>query len=866
MPLFDRTVADPIFLMDGTAFLYRAFFTGRSMQRSDGFPTNVIVGLGRLLMRILREENPKYFLFVRDGHGKTFRHGLYPDYKANRSATPEDLVRQIEPAMRLVRALGIPEEVTDGFEADDCMASIASRFSEKNPVVIISGDKDLKQCLAPNVYIWNLAAKDETLMTAGDFEREYGIPPSSWPDVQAIVGDTADNIPGVPGIGEKTAMKIFSCVKSLEEIRGNLESLGLKLAKKLNPYLEEMFTWRELTRLSTDYPRDFTLEDFRISPMNGRELMALREEFELVVLGREMRFMLEENGQGGEIAATVEPKETRRTFQRRTLAEELPQAPRSVALFGDPSDDQGLHVAAEKDEKIEEFYWQGPCEVLFPWLSGAGRIVVPDLKALFRTAGPLAAFLRTHLDQVFDVGLACYLLRPDEGEYGWARLEAHWALPFQDGTLGKAGLALKLSESLVTRHEQSGLTSLFRHLEMPLIPVLSDMEQAGLAIDEGLFRAFLRDVETELEKLTARIFSLAGTTFNLRSSQQLAELLYTRLGLTPPSRTKDGKNSTNQQALEKLASAHPVIPPLLQFRKLEKVRSTYLEPLPHLTDAGGRIHTVFDQKGTATGRLSSHDPNLQNIPARGALGLRMRGCFVAPRGFLLVSSDYSQIELRMLAHMSRDPVMLEAFRNNVDIHTRTAALMYDKPEESITPDERRSAKTINFGLIYGMGAPKLARELKISQAEAKTFIDQYFARLTRLRDFYDEVTEQARSNGFVMTIAGRRRELTDILSANTYLRSQAGRQAVNTVIQGSAADIIKIAMVNAANDPELIAMGARLLLQVHDELLFEVPEARAEECGKRLAFCMEHVEPCGTPLSVPLVADWGFGKSWGEAH
>ena len=373
-------------------------------------------------------------------------------------------------------------------------------------------------------------------------------------------------------------------------------------------------------------------------------------------------------------------------------------------------------------------------------------------------------------------------------------------------------------------------------------------------------------MQKELAECTERIYAVTGETFNIRSSQQLANILTTKLNLSVQGKTKGGQLSTSQQNLEKLVGQHPVIEAILHYRKLEKLRSTYLEPLPRLVDAKSRIHTTFDQMGTATGRLSSKDPNLQNIPVRGEMGERMRSCFVASEGCLLLASDYSQIELRMLAHMSQDPTLLDAFQNNRDIHAHTASVIYDVPLDAVTKEQRRSAKTINFGLIYGMGAVKLAQELHVTSNEAKAFITNYFAKLTRLKQFYEEVVHKAKQDGFVVTVGGRRRNLPDLLSANNQLSAQAGRQAINTVIQGSAADVIKMAMLAVANDSELAARKARLLLQVHDELVMEVPEESALACGERLASIMEGVRPEGEPLTVPLLCSWGVGKTWAEAH
>jgi DNA polymerase-1 len=407
---------------------------------------------------------------------------------------------------------------------------------------------------------------------------------------------------------------------------------------------------------------------------------------------------------------------------------------------------------------------------------------------------------------------------------------------------------------------------------MPLIPVLTDMELAGVQLDQAALAEFLREVQAELARLTRAVHEAAGDdlrdlgAFNIRSSQQLAVLLFDRLHLPRAGKTRGGRARTDQEVLEKLQGRHPIIDALLDYRKLEKMRSTYLEPLPRLADADGRIRTTFNQTSTATGRLSSSNPNLQNIPIRGALGRRMRACFTAAPGFCLISADYSQIELRVLAHLSQEPALLAAFHEGADIHTRTAGLLFNKAEASITPDERRDAKTINFGLIYGMGPQSLAKSLGIGLSEARDFIARYFSRLSRLKDFYDSVEQSARAQGFVTTLAGRRRLLPDMHSDNSQIRSQARRQAINTLVQGSAADIIKLAMLAVHGDPLLRSLQARLILQVHDELLIEAPEGEARKAAERVADLMAAVRPGGVTLDVALLAEAGIGHNWGAAH
>lgn len=909
--------AEPVFLMDGSAFIYRGFFANRNMQRSDGFPTNSLVVVSRVLLRILREERPRYFAFVQDGKGPNFRHEIFPLYKANRDATPEDLVRQLDPIQRMVRALGLRLEVSQGCEADDCIASLAARFAGEHPVIIVSGDKDLKQCLGPNVYMWDPASKEEKLVSEADFTAESGVTPGQWPDVQALLGDTSDNIPGVPGIGPKTARQIFSICPSLEDIRDHFVLLPPKLQAKLQEHLENMFIWRQLTTLSREACPGVTLDDLRVRPLDAATCALLTEEFELFALRRELAALdrlqaaeadlpeefldagsIREDARpaAGKKAAAeqaslplAQPARSGRATSQMSLLDAMPQesAPAlddvsalpdcggaRVALIWAHGDRESPYLAVEGADgsSLGEWQWTGPVAELARWLTPARTLVTADLKGML-TSAPCWQFLAGRAADCIDLGVAAYLLNPEENDYGWPRLSARWGAVLRhelenrsETAPGPARLGLAMAQLFEQRMEKDGLLELFRRLEMPLLPVLAGMEQSGVAIDAAAFRAFLDDVQGQLDQLTAHVYELAGTQFNIRSAQQLGDVLFNGLGLPAPRKTKGGQASTSQQTLEKLAGQHPVVDSILQYRKLEKMRSTYLDPLPRLVDPQGRIHTTFNQKATATGRLSSSNPNLQNIPVRGPLGKRMRSCFIAGPGRLLVSADYSQVELRVLAHVSQDPALLEAFRNGEDIHARTAALVYDLPPDQVSPDQRRNAKTINFGLIYGMGAQKLAQELKISTAQAKDFIARYFERLQGLKEFYEGVEASARKHGFVTTLGGRRRLLPDINSASGQAAALARRQAINTVIQGSAADIIKLAMLAVARDERLRELDARLLLQVHDELLLEVPADAAEEAGALVARLMQDVCPAGKELSVPLLVDWGTGHDWGAAH
>lgn len=943
---------DPLFLVDGTSFLYRGFYAFPDLKRSDGMPTGAIYIVLRILLRILRDERPRHLGFFMDGKGPTFRHAMFEPYKAQRPKMPEDLAAQIEPLREAIGLLGLSLTVSDGVEADDCIASLAAAHHATRPVIIVASDKDLKQCLTENVYMWDPAGKNEKVSGIKEFVAENGIRPDQWPDLQALMGDSSDNIPGLHGVGPKTAIKIIQEFPDLESVRDNFERLPESFRKKLEGRVEDIFLYRELTRLKVDCCPDLDLGLLAVRPPDTARLAEFLRTYEFKSLLREIPAPQQaptlaeaaaaaysgpppwEDGAAPETAllgapaaapaatltmnaaatppltAAKRPPQPARTTQL-SLFGAAPEAPaprshsgtapaagdlpvRSVAAPSAlppvsgrcvglvPPEGPGGAFRLALDGDSGEIAYSGPEEALAAHLAGAARIAAPSLQELLRRH---PAWGQPALALWFDLGLAAYLLRPEDRNYSFERLRlslyaapslGDTALPDEEHAALAGGVpsgqtphpqaqglaALALMRSLEQRIHKAGLADLLRDLELPLVPVLADMERRGVRIDFAAFSSFLAEVNGQIELHGARVQELAGAPLNVRSSQQLAQVLFKQLGLKPAGKTPGGALSTGSDALERLQGQHPIIDEILAFRVAEKLRSTYLDPLPRLADGEGRLHTRFNQLATATGRLSSSGPNLQNIPIRGPQGARMRACFIAAPGHLLVGADYSQVELRVLAHFSQDPALLDAFQKNEDIHSRTAALLFDKPAADITPDERRGAKTINFGLIYGMGPQKLARELSISVNQAKEFIARYFEKLGTLKAFYETLVEDALLRGFVTTLAGRRRLLPELHSRNQQAQAQARRQAVNTVIQGSAADIIKLAMLRVHADQRLAALDARFILQVHDELLLEAPEAAAPEAAEILRGLMQDV----AVLRVPLKVDLGMGRTWAEAH
>ncbi len=838
---------EPIFLIDGHAFIYRGFYAYPDFKRSDGFPTSAMYIIFKLVLKLLREEQPTYLVFVTDGPGPNFRNQLFEGYKANRLRMPEGLAAQLGPLKEGLMLLGVPVLEAETGEADDYIASLASRFKDERSVVIVGADKDLRQCLDADVVMWDPAQGKEKIVTRHSFITETGLEPWQWADYQAMIGDSSDNIPGIPKVGPKTAMGFLRRFSSLDSLKKNFSRLTAKEQTLLAPHMEQVFVYRQLTTLRTDLCADVDLSDLALRPAEQGILDFFRA-YEFRSLQADLDAL------DGTPAGGVSPDSgvVRAAGPVRT-------EPRMVQdLESLAGREVGLHAGQGQwflgtDES--ELVYMGPVPGLGRALAGA-VVHVASYKTLLEEG---------RLDlrgcaEIFDVELAAYLLSPEERNYSLDRLRDGLGeeLVVEKNNLGQTVLAV--GRVMKNRLAGSGLLSLMRELEQPLTEVLVRMQKRGIRIDAVKFRDFLGQVQRELERLSTRIFTQAGGQFNIRSSQQLSEILFGKLGLACKQKTPGGAQSTSSTVLECLVHQHPIVSDILEFRMYEKLRSTYLEPMPALADAGGRIHTTFNQLATATGRLSSSNPNLQNIPIRGALGPRMRSCFVAPSGGRLVAADYSQIELRVLAHMSGDPTLREAFAAGEDIHARTAGILFDKKE--VSPDERRKAKTINFGLLYGMGPQKLSRELGISLKEAKEFIAVYFSKLSRVRQFYEEIEEGARSAGYVTTLAGRRRILPDINSRNANLAQQARRMAINTVVQGSAADIIKKAMLEVDKSPVIGELGASLILQIHDELLLEAPLSQASAAGEEVARIMSSVYQ----LSVPLAVDWGVGEDWNEAH
>ena len=853
-----------LYLIDGHNVLYRTFYGVPRLSAPDGTPTNAILGVARILLKILREDRPAAIAAAFDSREPTPRHALYPEYKATRLKVPEDLAAQIPLVMEVIDALGVPRIQVPGTEADDIIGTLSRMAEEKGmEVVIVSSDKDLYQLVSPSVRVRD-GLKERTVGEA-EVRETFGVGPAQVVDLLALSGDPSDNVPGVPGIGEKTAAELIREFGSLEELLAHADRLKGSRREKIEKNAEVARLCRVLVTIDRSVPLKENLEDLVPRPMQKARVSSLFRK-----LG--FRKLLED------LALDVEPMlplrsdapPPRRKWKRVEKESDLfpGVAKEGVSGAAIVSGREGFAAVSATGHGTFVFPVADAPEALRRLGETCGRIFLFDGKLFFRSHGgtPRGSSL-----PIFDLQVAGYLLAPDEGTPTLPKLFARY-LPAavgaeegetpEDKAAGDAEALLSLGILLDAKLSEAGLTQIFRDVDMPLLPVLYRMETAGIRMDAEIFRnlsVVLAEGTREIEQKVARI---AGADFNINSPKQLAFLLFEKLGLPPVKRTKTGY-STDVEVLEQLKSAHEIPALVLEYRTLAKIKSTYVDVLPGMVDPrDGRIHTTFHQTQAATGRLSSSDPNLQNIPIRTELGMRIREGFVAEPGFLFVGADYSQVELRLLAHLSGDAALTRGFLKGEDIHTDTACGVFGVSPSEVTPELRRRAKVINFGILYGMSPFGLSRELGIGGREAKQYIDQYFTRYPGVRDYIERVKEEARKDGYVRTILGRRRYLRDINSQNKVLREAAERMAINAPIQGSAADIIKLAMIRIDREFRERKMGARLVLQVHDELIAEAPDREAGETGRIVRDAMVGA----ASLSVPLTVSLSRGKNWGEIH
>jgi DNA polymerase-1 len=889
-------------LIDVANCLYRAFFAPfPPLRTSDGTPTKAVYVFGTMLRKLLREQQPDAVAMVMDPPGGGFRREIYAEYKATRDAQPEELSQQIPLARELAAAWRIPLVEVPGYEADDVIATLAARAPEDVEVVIVSTDKDLMQLASARVALLD-TMKDRRIGPA-EVEERFGVPPAQLLDVRALVGDSSDNIPGVKGIGEKGAAELVREWGSLERLLENAAQVKAKKAREaLLAHADEARLSKRLATLRSDVPLPLELAALaRVEP-DRAALAQLYRRLEFTRLLEDLQ--KEETPEPATAPAPPSFSIVADAAALASAAHALAKAERlALVLVGDPEegglvpDPAGLALAGEGAQAVyvpirgnsllatAGLPFDALAEGLAPLLAGpAARPWLARntkrVQTLFAEAGvplplpcfdvELAAFLIEPALQRTTPALAnAWLSRPhrafEEVAGRGAKATPAGELPLEAisrWAVEEAHMLLDLAPRLVARLRGDELGPLFDDVELPLTGVLSAMERAGVRVDEAKLAELSREYERELVALSGRIEALAGEPFQVNSPKQLGQILFEKLKLPVVKKTKTGY-STDESVLEQLAAHHDLPAAVLAWRRLAKLKSTYIDALPPLVDAkSGRIHPTFNQIGAATGRLSSSNPNVQNIPIRTPEGVRIREAFVASEGRRLLSADYSQVELRIVAHYSGDESLIEAFERSEDVHRRTAAEVHAIAPEDVSDDQRAHAKAINFGIIYGSSAFGIANQLGIAQAEAQATIDRYFVRYQGVRRFLDETVEQARAQGFVRTLLGRRRYLPDLSSRNRALRQAAERMAVNTVIQGTAADLIKKAMVEVAEALGEAGLAARMILQVHDELVFEAPLTELEALTRLVRERMEGAYA----LRVPLRVEVGSGRNWREAH
>lgn len=891
-----------LYLIDGTSYIFRAYYAIRQyLSTKAGLPTNAILGFANMLIRLLEEERPEHLAIAFDPPGPSFRVDLYPEYKAHRPDPPNDLVPQFEWIYRLVEAFRIPQLVVPGYEADDALAT-AARWAEAQglAVTIIGGDKDLFQLVSDRVEVYDTLKN--VRYGPAEVEAKMGVAPQRIVEFLGLMGDSVDNIPGVPGVGAKTAAKLLGQFGSLEAVlAGAAEVSGAKLRENLDHYADQARLSAELCRLKDDVPLKLDITLLERQEPDWPTLTALLKELEFSSLIK--RIAPHDEAPFGE---TPPPGAYRAVVDWEDFASVLDSLKRAgrfaldlettsldpmraevVGLALAWTEGEAVYVpvahtgleAPNQLERSDVLNAVGPL-LADPALKKVGQNIKYDWVVLANAGVELKGV-------AFDTMVASYVLNPSRRQHNLAGLvleHFNYTMTTYEDVAGKgakqvsfdqvpieaatayacedADYTLRLADELSAEVASAAMAPLLYELEMPLIEVLVAMERWGVKIDAAVLRDLSKELEGQIEALATRIYTLAGEEFNIKSPVQLRAILFERLGLPVLKRTKTGP-STDHEVLEQLALQHDLPAEVVNYRALSKLKSTYVDALPALIHpATGRIHTSFNQTVTATGRLSSSDPNLQNIPVRSEVGRRIRQAFVAEEGRRLLSCDYNQIELRILAHLSKDTVLLEAFAAGEDIHNLTASEVFGVGPADVTPDQRRVAKVVNFGIIYGLSPFGLARDLKVSREEAREYIDGYFARYALVKDYIEATKAEAHERGYVTTVLGRRRYLPELASADRVTKEMAERMAVNTPIQGSAADLIKRAMVEIYGEIVERGLEAKMILQVHDELLFEVPDDEADEVENLVVDKMVGV----VELDVPITVDAKWGKSWSEAH
>ena len=890
-----------LYLIDGSSYIFRAYYGIRAdLSTSEGFPTNAVYGFATMLLKFLREYEPRYLAMVFDSKGEVFRNEIYPEYKANRDEAPENLKLQFPKIFELVQAFSIPMLAMEGYEADDIMGTIA-RAQEESKVVLVTGDKDFCQLVSENVTL--VDTMRERVTGVGEVQKKYGIKPGQMVDFFALVGDKVDNVPGVAGVGEKTASVLISEYGDLDGVYDNLDVLSPSVARKLKEHKDNAYLSRELVTIKTDVEVGTSIEDFRYGGYEAKNLREIFSELEFEKLlddigtsrkpseSKLVRYdsyetVFEEESLGRVISMIEEAGELSIDLETDS---KLPMNAGIVGFSLCPAPGRAFYVPvghvgtieAEKQMKLE-----ATLSMLKPVLESE------DINKTGQNIKYEMLVLRNHGVTLrgiyFDTMLAAHLLDASRGSYKLDELSrtelGHRMISYNDVTgKGKSkknfsevdietatryscedsDVTLILSRKFLETLKEEGLWDLYRGNVLGLLPVLCDMEFSGVSIDTAILEEMSEEFEKDLSSIKAEIYEKTGGKFNINSTKQLSEVLFEKLRLPARKKTAKGAFSTDSEVLSDLSAIHEVPRLILRHRFLSKLKSTYIDQLPRLINpATGRIHTSFNPAGTSTGRLSSSDPNLQNIPIKTEDGKRIRKSFVAKDGCLILSADYSQIELRLLAHFSGDPTLLEALRGNKDVHVATACEIFNATEDQITSEMRNLAKTINFGIIYGISAFGLSKQLGTTVSVSRNYINRYFDRYSEVKAYMQSSVEEARNRGYTETLVGRRRPIPELVSGNRVERSRGEREAINTPIQGSAADIINLAMIRIFTRLEEEGFRSKMILQVHDELLFEVYETELEELQTHIKNDME----TAWELRVPLRVEMRAADNWAEAH
>ena len=889
--------------LDGNSIVNRAFYgVSQTLTTRSGQPTNAIVGFLNILNKLLEEEKPDALCVTFDRKAPTFRHLAYEGYKANRKGMPEELASQMPILKDVLSAMNIPMYEMDGWEADDLLGTISVKDTAAGwNTVVVTGDKDSLQLISDTTTVKLVSTRMGRTttrdMTPEAFREEYGFDPIHIIDLKSLMGDSSDNIPGVKGVGEKTAMALIQRYGSIDDLFAAMPAPEMEPGIPAKPGVVKKLTEGEgdarmsydLATIRTDAPIEFTPEANIRGEVNNDKLYELFLELEFSKLIDKYGLKAPQ----GEVKAEEE-----QSFEGICTSEIVTDAARAAELLALWRTCGQVTVLALPGLDVVCVQWSPSehegCAALFFADKFPGH--TDFLKAFFsdsaikKVTHGLKSLCRALLEEgispagfVFDTEVAAYLLAPTDGSYDLEKLGLTYYNhqfakaadylcedafnPLSDPAVPMAALLSHtalidcLQDTLSARLKELGMWELFETIELPLCLVLAEMEREGFLIDKGALVTFGKTLSEGIAALQASIYALAGEEFNINSTQQLGKLLFEKLGLPPVKKTKTGY-STNAEVLEKLRGKHPIIEEILEYRQLTKLKSTYVEGLSKVIAPDGRIHTSFQNTVTATGRLSSTEPNLQNIPVRTELGAKLREMFAAPAGKVLVDADYSQIELRLLAHMAGDTAMIDGFNSGEDIHTITASQVFGVTPEEVTPLMRRSAKAVNFGIVYGISSFSLSQDIHVSVAEAKEYMDRYFAHYAGVKAYMDGIIEQAKEDGYVSTLFGRRRWVPELKSSNFNTRSFGERVALNAPIQGTAADIIKLAMIRVRDRLNAEGLESRLVLQVHDELIVECPEAEAEQVCRLVQEEMEGV----AALSVKLLAETQAGKTWAESH